>query len=45
MRGKFEIGDTVELAYVDQSRDTLDAEKTVWEEISGGQDQLCWVHG
>jgi ATP-binding cassette ChvD family protein len=38
--GKIELGETVELAYVDQSRDTLDPEKTVWEEISGGDDQI-----
>jgi sulfate-transporting ATPase len=38
--GALRIGDTVQLAYVDQSRDALDASKTVWEEISGGQDQL-----
>jgi energy-dependent translational throttle protein EttA len=38
--GAIRIGETVHLAYVDQSRDTLDAEKTVWEEISEGQDQL-----
>jgi sulfate-transporting ATPase len=38
--GKLRIGETVELAYVDQSRDALDPEKNVWEEISGGQDQL-----
>ncbi len=38
--GTLRLGDTVELAYVDQSRDTLDAAKTVWEEISGGADQL-----
>jgi ATP-binding cassette ChvD family protein len=36
--GSIEVGDTVELAYVDQSRDALDDNKTVWEEISGGQD-------
>lgn len=36
--GSFRIGDTVKLAYVDQSRDTLDPEKTVWEMISGGDD-------
>jgi len=36
--GELRIGETVELAYVDQSRDTLDAGKTVWEEISDGQD-------
>ncbi|MFQ6549363.1 energy-dependent translational throttle protein EttA [Aestuariibius sp. 2305UL40-4] len=34
--GAITYGDTVELAYVDQSRDALDANKTVWEEISGG---------
>ena len=38
--GTLRIGDTVELAYVDQSRDALDPNKTVWEEISGGQDQI-----
>ena len=36
--GTFRIGDTVELAYVDQSRDALSDGKTVWEEISDGQD-------
>jgi len=36
--GSIEFGDTVELAYVDQSRDELDAKKTVWEEISDGLD-------
>jgi energy-dependent translational throttle protein EttA len=36
--GRIELGDTVELAYVDQSRDALDGSKTVWEEISDGQD-------
>ncbi len=34
--GTIEYGDTVKLAYVDQSRDALDPDKTVWEEISGG---------
>ncbi|MEO1537153.1 MAG: energy-dependent translational throttle protein EttA [Pseudomonadota bacterium] len=34
--GEISYGDTVDLAYVDQSRDALDADKTVWEEISGG---------
>ncbi|RYH09493.1 energy-dependent translational throttle protein EttA [Tropicimonas sp. IMCC6043] len=34
--GSITLGDTVQLAYVDQSRDSLDAGKTVWEEISGG---------
>jgi sulfate-transporting ATPase len=38
--GTFKVGETVELAYVDQSRDALDAERTVWEEISGGADQI-----
>jgi ATP-binding cassette ChvD family protein len=38
--GTIRIGDSVQLAYVDQSRDTLDANKTVWEEISDGQDIL-----
>jgi sulfate-transporting ATPase len=38
--GTLKLGETVELAYVDQSRDALDADKTVWEEISGGQDQI-----
>ncbi len=36
--GEVEIGPTVHLGYVDQSRDTLDAKKNVWEEISGGLD-------
>ncbi|MDK1375101.1 MULTISPECIES: energy-dependent translational throttle protein EttA [unclassified Sinorhizobium] len=36
--GSFRIGESVQLAYVDQSRDALDANKTVWEEISGGND-------
>ena len=36
--GSLRIGETVQLAYVDQSRDTLDGNKTVWEEISGGHD-------
>jgi ATP-binding cassette ChvD family protein len=36
--GSINIGETVKLAYVDQSRDTLDANKTIWEEISGGLD-------
>ncbi|HSE79978.1 MAG TPA: energy-dependent translational throttle protein EttA [Alphaproteobacteria bacterium] len=38
--GSIKIGDTVKIGYVDQSRDTLDAEKNVWEEIAGGQDQV-----
>jgi ATP-binding cassette ChvD family protein len=36
--GALRIGDTVKLGYVDQSRDSLDADKTVWQEISGGTD-------
>jgi energy-dependent translational throttle protein EttA len=38
--GTLRIGETVQLGYVDQSRDTLDANKTVWEEISGGLEEL-----
>ena len=38
--GSLRIGDTVEPAYVDQSRDALAPDKNVWEEISGGQDQI-----
>jgi sulfate-transporting ATPase len=38
--GEVRIGDTVKLGYVDQSRDALDANKTVWEEISGGADVI-----
>ena len=38
--GELRVGDTVQLAYVDQSRDALDPEKSVWEEISDGLDQL-----
>src|SRR5690348_11394833 len=38
--GSLRIGNTVHLAYVDQSRDTLNNDKTVWEEISEGQDIL-----
>ena len=38
--GNLKIGDTVELGYVDQSRDSLDPAKSVWEEISGGHDVL-----
>jgi ATP-binding cassette ChvD family protein len=38
--GKIEIGDSVQLGYVDQSRDSLDPEKTVWQEISGGNEIL-----
>ncbi|HXF44744.1 MAG TPA: energy-dependent translational throttle protein EttA [Burkholderiaceae bacterium] len=38
--GEVRIGQTVKLAYVDQSRDDLSADKTVWEDVSGGQDVL-----
>jgi ATP-binding cassette ChvD family protein len=38
--GVLTVGSTVQIAYVDQSRDALDPAKTVYEEISGGQDQL-----
>ncbi|PZX47122.1 ATP-binding cassette ChvD family protein [Roseinatronobacter thiooxidans] len=38
--GTIEFGDTVKLSYVDQSRDALDAKKTVWEEISDGLDVI-----
>ncbi|MGW8248570.1 MAG: energy-dependent translational throttle protein EttA [Acidiferrobacterales bacterium] len=38
--GSFRLGDTVQLAYVDQSRDSLDGDKTVWDEISDGQDTI-----
>ena len=39
--GTFRLGETVKLAYVDQSRDALDANKTVWQEVSGGLDVLA----
>ena len=39
-QGQISIGETVKLAYVDQARDSLDNEKTVWEEISGGEESL-----
>jgi ATP-binding cassette ChvD family protein len=39
--GAITIGESVHLGYVDQSRDSLDGKKTVWEEISGGLDQLA----
>src|SRR5262249_50715064 len=39
-KGDIKVGDTVVLGYVDQSRDTLDAKKTVWEEISDGKDVI-----
>ncbi|MEE8352804.1 MAG: energy-dependent translational throttle protein EttA [Rhodospirillales bacterium] len=39
-QGNLRIGETVALGYVDQSRDTLEAGKTVWEEISGGHEDI-----
>jgi ATP-binding cassette ChvD family protein len=39
-RGTLRVGETVRLAYVDQSRDALDGARTVWEEISGGADAI-----
>jgi ATP-binding cassette ChvD family protein len=39
--GTIKVGESVHLGYVDQSRDSLDGGKTVWEEISGGLDQLA----
>jgi ATP-binding cassette ChvD family protein len=38
--GTIKVGDTVEMAYVDQSRDILDPDKTVYEEITDGQDEI-----
>jgi len=38
--GELRLGETVELAYVDQSRDALDPDRSVWEEISDGQDEI-----
>jgi sulfate-transporting ATPase len=38
--GALRIGETVKLGYVDQSRDSLNADKTVWQEISGGEDTI-----
>jgi sulfate-transporting ATPase len=38
--GGLKLGDTTELAYVDQTRETLDPNKTVWEEISGGEEEI-----
>jgi len=39
-QGSFTVGDTVVLGYIDQSRDSLDPNKTVWEEISDGLDEI-----
>ena len=38
--GTIKVGETVKLAYVDQSRDSLDPNKTIWQEISGGTDVM-----
>ncbi len=38
--GTFKVGETVKIAYVDQTRETLDPNKTVWEELSGGEDVI-----
>jgi energy-dependent translational throttle protein EttA len=38
--GTLKIGETVQIGYVDQSRDALEANKSVWEEISGGNDEI-----
>ncbi|NBX03673.1 MAG: ATP-binding cassette domain-containing protein, partial [Alphaproteobacteria bacterium] len=39
-KGTFKVGDSVKLGYVDQSRDSLDDKKSVWEEISGGDEEI-----
>ncbi len=39
--GTLRVGETVELSYVDQSRDALDGDKTVWEEVSGGDEKIA----
>jgi ATP-binding cassette ChvD family protein len=38
--GTLKVGETVQIGYVDQSRDSLNPDKTVWEEISGGEDEV-----
>jgi ATP-binding cassette ChvD family protein len=38
--GSLKLGESVKLAYVDQSRESLDPDNTVWQEVSGGQDQI-----
>jgi energy-dependent translational throttle protein EttA len=38
--GTLRIGDTVQIGYVDQSRESLNPDRTVWEEISGGEDEI-----
>ena len=39
-QGRIELGDSVDIAYVDQLRDDLNPDATVWEEISGGEETL-----
>ncbi len=39
-QGSFRVGETVKLGYVDQSRDTLAPDKTVWQEVSGGSEEI-----
>jgi sulfate-transporting ATPase len=39
-QGTFKVGDTVKLGYIDQSRDSLNADKTVWQEISDGHEEI-----
>ena len=39
-KGSIKVGESVQLGYVDQSRDALDGSKSVWEEVSGGLDQI-----
>jgi ATP-binding cassette ChvD family protein len=39
-KGTIRVGETVKLGYVDQSRDVLDPNKTIWQEITGGQEQV-----
>ncbi|MFY9221349.1 MAG: energy-dependent translational throttle protein EttA [Blastocatellia bacterium] len=39
-KGNIKIGETVKMAYVDQSRESLNADKSIWEEISGGMDNI-----
>lgn len=39
-KGAIKIGETVKMAYVDQSRDSLNTDKSIWEEISGGMDNI-----
>jgi ATP-binding cassette ChvD family protein len=38
--GTFKIGETVKIGYVDQSRESLNADRTVWEEVSGGEEEI-----